>query len=213
MMRTDPSARLVGATAIALLLAACSSGGSAESPMTSIAAASSVASAASATSEPPAPAASGASEMFTSSRHGYGIEVPEGWRVKEYGGTWESLDQFSPGAEVPGEDVVGPIGLAAFMVMDSMAIPDGTTPEEWLAAFDARVLEGLPENCPGTSGSGVVAGEPATVIEQPCGRAVVVGRSLVHGGRGYYFTTMHTEDDLEAKAILDELVASITFTD
>jgi hypothetical protein len=196
---------MAAAAALALALAACSSGGSAESTAGS-AAASSAPSVAASPSPP-------AGEVFVSSRHGYQVAVPEGWRVKEFGGTWESLDQFSPGSEVPGEDVVGPIGLAAFMVMDSMAIPEGTTPEEWLADFNARVMDGLPENCPGTVGSGEVAGEPATVIEQPCGRAVVVGRSLVHGDRGYYFTTMHTEDDLEAKAILDEVVASVTFTD
>jgi hypothetical protein len=217
----------IGGGALAVLLAACSSGGSSGGtaegapgttsppPSTAPSAPASTAPSASASTAPSASAsaAAEASEVFTSARHAYSITVPEGWRVKEYGGTWESLDQFNPGSEIPGEDVVGPIGLAAFMVMDSMAIPEGTTPEEWSAGFTDRVVSGLSENCPGTVGQGEVAGEPAVLVEQPCGRAMVVGRSLVHEGRGYYFTTMHTEDDMESKAILDELVASIAFTD
>src|SRR5690606_20476815 len=52
------------------------------------------------------PPSLGASEIFTSLRHGYTVAVPPDWQVSEYEGTWTDLEQFSPGAEVPGEDVV-----------------------------------------------------------------------------------------------------------
>ena len=54
--------------------------------------------------------------------------------------------------------------------------------------------------------------EPATIVEQPCEGSIVVGRSLTHGGRGYYFTSRYAEDD-ETAASTGQLVASIQFTD
>jgi hypothetical protein len=50
------------------------------------------------------------------------------------------------------------------------------------------------------------------VVEDTCDDDVILGRSLVHGGRGWYFTTRGT-DDAATTALLDDLVASIEFTD
>ena len=97
--------------------------------------------------------------------------------------------------------------------MNSMAIPAGTTDSEWLSAFEALVVAGLPTDCPGTTQSGTFAGEPATILEQTCADATIVGRSLVHGGRGYYFTTKSPPADPASEAIVGALAASIRFTE
>jgi hypothetical protein len=141
------------------------------------------------------------------------MEVPAGWIVNEYDGSWDSLSQFTPGGEIPGEDAAAPRDFSSFLVMNSMAIPAGMTDREWLSAFEALVTEGLPADCPGTTQSGTFAGEPATIMEQTCADAAIVGRSLVHGGRGYYFTTMSPPDDPASEAIVDALAASIRFTE
>jgi hypothetical protein len=150
---------------------------------------------------------------FESDRHAYAATIPGGWQVTEYEGEWTNLDQFSPGAEVPGEDVIAPSDLAAFLVMDSMAIPDGMSAEEWLEAFDDLVEEGASPDCSTTVDRGTFAGERATVVEQNCDGSVIVGRSLMHGGRGYYFTVVFPEGDKAAEATVDAILTSIRFTD
>lgn len=139
------------------------------------------------------------------------MEVPAGWFVNEYDGSWDSLAQFTPGGEIPGEDAVAPADFRSFLVMNSMAIPAGMTDGEWLSAFEALVEAGLPTDCPATRQSGMFAGEPATILEQTCGDAAIVGRSLVHGGRGYYFTTKSPHPDPASQAIVDGLADSIAF--
>ena len=151
--------------------------------------------------------------MFESSRHGYRVEVPAGWVTNEFDGTWTSLDQFSPGAEVSGEDVVATPDRASFLVMDSMAIPDGMSAQQWLADFNALVAAGLPEGCEVASSSGVIDGEPATVLDQTCADIVIRGHSLVREGRGYYFTTLVPADDPDALAVVQQLTDSIEFVD
>ena len=166
------------------------------------------------TASPPAlPSPLPSAGVFESTRHGYRVEVPAGWIVNEYGGSWNSLAQFTPGGEIPGEDAVAPPGFGSFLVMNSMAIPAGMTDSEWLSAFDALVAAGLPADCPGTTRSGTVAGEPATIVEQTCAGAAIVGRSLVHAGRGYYFTTKSPHPDPASEAIVEGLAASIGFTE
>ena len=161
----------------------------------------------------PASPASSPSRTFESSRHAYRLEVPAGWEVTEYEGTWTRLEQFSPGAEVRGEDVVAPPDLSSFLVSNSMEIPSGMAEAEWLEAFDALVAEGLPAECPGTTGSATFAGEPATVIEQECDGSIIIGRSLTHAGRGYYFTILFPEDDEAVEATLEDLVRSVEFAE
>jgi len=139
--------------------------------------------------------------------------VPAGWFVNEYDGSWDSLDQFTPGGEIPGEDAVAPPGFTSFLVMNSMAIPADMTAGEWLSAFEALVAAGLPADCPGTPRSDYFAGEPATALEQTCAGAAIVGRSLVHDGRGYYFTTKSPHPDPASEAIIEGVAASIEFTE
>jgi hypothetical protein len=153
------------------------------------------------------------SRTFESSRHGYLVEVPPRWDVTEHPGTWTRLGQFSPGAEVPGEDVVAPPDLSSFLVSNSMEIPSGMTASEWLEAFDALVAAGLPAACPATTGSGTLAGERATVVEQSCEGSIIIGRSLTHAGRGYYLTVRFPADDAAARATVERLVRSIRFAD
>ncbi len=136
----------------------------------------------------------------------------QSWVVTEYEGTWTSLDEFGPGLEVPGEDVLEPPDFDAFLVMNSMAIGN-MTPADWLAAFDEIVSDGLPEDCPGVASEGTVAGEPATVMTQECDDAVYVGRSVTHAGRGYYFTVRVPQGDDALAAAFDTVVQSIEFVD
>ena len=158
------------------------------------------------------PSTEAAVETFRSARHGYQLEVPPDWQVTEYEGTWTDLEQFSPGAEVPGEDVVATADRSSFLVMNSMEIPAGTSPDDWLSAFDAIVASELVSGCEVTTTDGDLAGQPATVVEQTCDGAVIRGHSLVHGGRGYYFTTLGPEDDAETLALIDDLTMSIELT-
>jgi plastocyanin len=166
---------------------------------------------------PSSPSATSAASLpavsFESTRHGYRVEVPPGWVVNEYPGAWESLTQFTPGGEIPGEDAIAPHDFISFLVMNSMPIPTGMTSAGWEAAFGAIVGAGLPADCSITTESGTFAGERATVIEQVCADVTVVGRSLVHAGRGYYFTTMSPHPDPANAAVIEELASSIEFTD
>lgn len=151
--------------------------------------------------------------VFASVRHGYRVEVPPGWVVNEYEGSWASLSQFSPGGEIPGEDAIAPPGFASFLVMNSMELPTAMTGQQWRSSLEALVAAGLPPDCPGTPRSSTFAGETATILEQSCAGKHIVGRTLVHAGRGYYFTTMSPDEDPAAEAIVETLVASIAFTD
>lgn len=159
----------------------------------------------------PSPATS--PRIFESSRHGYRVEVPPEWDVTEYPGTWKRLEQFSAGAEVPGEDVLLSPDGASFLVANSMPIPEGMSAAEWRAAFDARVEAGLDPSCSGTTKPGVFLDEPATIVRQECQGSTIVGRSLTHEGRGSYFTTLVPDGDPAADTTVDELVASIRFVD
>ncbi len=159
------------------------------------------------------PSASPSARVFESTRHGYRVEVPPDWIVHEYDGSWESLAEFTPGGEVPGEDAIAPAGFGSFLVMNSMAIPTETTADEWRSDFETHVAAGLPPDCPGTPRSGTFAGESAGILEQTCAGKHIVGRTLVHAGRGYYFTTLSPHPDPAMEAIVAELAASIAFTD
>jgi hypothetical protein len=94
-----------------------------------------------------------------------------------------------------------------------MEIPAGLAAAEWQEAFDARVEEGLTAECPGTTGSDTVAGEPAAVVEQTGQGSIIIGRSLTHEGRGYSFTIRFPADDAAVRATLEGLVRSIRFAD
>jgi hypothetical protein len=161
-----------------------------------------------ATSATPQPTA----RVVESARHRYRIEVPSDWAMTEYDGTWETIDQFGVGVEVPGEDVIDSSSLGAFVVLNSMVIPDDMSSEAWLAAFGAVVASALPPDCPGSPVGGTFAGESAIVLEQTCGGSSIVGRSFVHAGRGYYVTTVSPVGG-GAGPILDEMLASMTFLD
>jgi hypothetical protein len=183
---------------IALALAACSGGGPED---------------ATPRSSSPSASSTPSFQSFTSARHGYRVQVPRTWQVAEYEGVWTSLDQFDPGTEIPGEDVLSPSDISSFLVVNSMAIPEAMRADEWLEAFDALVASGLDPDCPGRTKTGDLAGERATIVEQSCGGSTIVGNSTTHGGRGYYFTVRFPDDDATARATFDGILASIRFTD
>lgn len=158
------------------------------------------------------PSASPSSAVVESERHRYRITVPPDWTRVEYDGEWTALEEFGVGVEVPGEDVIDSSTLGAFLVMNSMAIPDGMSGEAWLAALDAIVQRALPADCPATASTAMVAGVEAVVLTQACGGTSIIGRSLVHGGRGYYVTTVAPTDG-DAGPILEQMVSSIEFLD
>ena len=158
---------------------------------------------------PSSPSAS----QFVSERHSYHLDVPAGWQVAEYGGVWTDFEQFSPGAEIPGEDVVSTPDGSGFLVSNSMAIPTGTSPEGWLAELASLVASGPAKSCRDSTGTDVVAGEHARITQHRCADMEYVGRSLTHGARGYYFTMGFQSGDTTTKAALEGVVASIGFAD
>lgn len=181
--------------AIALVLTSCTSADSDAEPPT--------------TDAQTAPSPS----SFESGRHAYTIELPAGWVAAEYGGTWTTFEQFTPGAEVPGEDVVSSTASSGFLVANSMAIPAGMTRSDWLAELGRRVRSGLDQKCRLTTGADVIAGERATIIRQRCDEMTIIGRSLTHAGRGYYFTIGFPTGESSTAATLDDIVSSIRFAD
>jgi hypothetical protein len=161
----------------------------------------------------PSPSPSPSASSFESERHSYSLELPEGWTVAEYGGTWTTFKQFSPGTEVPGEDVVSSPEAQGFLVANSMALPDGMSPADWLDELERLTRSGRDPDCDEIIDNDVLAGEPARLIEHRCEGMTLVGRSLTHGGRGYYFTIGVPEDDEPSAAALEGIVASIRFVD
>jgi len=210
---------IVGLATLSLVLLACASATTTQPAVTPAATPTPAAASAPASVSPSPSIAASASaspaataQVVESARHRYRVVVPPGWNLTEYEGTWETIEQFGVGVEVPGEDVIDSSSLQAFLVMNSMAIPDWMTGAEWLTAFDAVVSAALPPDCPGTPVEGTFAGEPAIVLEQSCGGTSITGQSLTHAGRGYYFTTVAPADG-DAGPDLEALVDSITFLD
>ena len=182
-------------TALVITLTSCSSEDSEEAPR--------------ATDAPSSPSAT----QFVSERHSYHLEAPPGWKVVEYGGTWTDFAQFSPGAEVPGEDVVSAPDGKGFLVSNSMAIPNGTSPDEWLAGLERLVSSGSTKSCRQSTDTDVVAGEQARITQHRCAEMDYVGRSLTHADRGYYFTMGFQSGDTTTRATLEGVVASMGFAD
>jgi hypothetical protein len=150
---------------------------------------------------------------FESERHSYRLELPTGWEVAEYGGTWTSFEEFVPGDEVPGEDVVSTPGGPGFLVANSMAIAEGTSSAAWLAELGRLVRTGLGPECQLTTDTVALAGERASIARHRCEGVTVVGRSLTHADRGYYFTIGFPTGDIATATTLDGIVSSIRFVD
>jgi hypothetical protein len=161
----------------------------------------------------PSPAPSPSPSTFESERHGFRLDVPPGWEVTEYGGTWTSFDQFSPGAEVPGEDVALSPDGGSFLVANSMPIPEGMTPADWMAELQRLVESERDPSCKERVYRDLLAEEEAMVVERRCEGMNIVGRSLTHGDRGYYFTIGFPASDPTAAATLEDILGSIRFVD
>lgn len=170
----------------------------------------------SADSDEPRPAAAEQSDVhsswFESAQHGYRIEVPADWEFVEGDDTWTSFDQFVPGSAVPGEDLASSAAGSGWLVANSMLLPKGMTPEAWLAELDELVGSGPSPDCREQRGTDVVAGEQATVVRHRCDDLTIVGSSLIHADRGYYFTVGYTTGDASTESTLEEIASSIRFT-
>ena len=70
---------------------------------------------------------------------------------------------------------------------DEVALVDETRSRTW-AELDSRVSSGSGPDCRATTDTGTVAGEQARITHHRCADREVIGRSLTHAGRGYYFT-------------------------
>jgi hypothetical protein len=151
--------------------------------------------------------------VFESARHGYELQLPENWDVTEYAGTWRSMAQFTPPGEIPGEDVASTPDGSGWLVANSMAIPAQMSSADWLAKIDRRVKSALADDCALSTESGVLAAEPATIGSSDCDGMTVVGTTVTHDDRGYYFTIGYPTGDSEAAAALESIVASIRFGD
>jgi hypothetical protein len=149
--------------------------------------------------------------VFESARHLYRLEVPLHWSVTEHEGSWTSIDELAADTEVPGEDVIAPRSLIAFLVMNSMAIPGGMSADEWHTAVDERVVSFAEPTCPATKTTGSIGGEPAAVLDTRCFGSIFVGRTVAHGGRGYYFSTRRPDGLADVEASLDTVIESIAF--
>jgi len=153
------------------------------------------------------------SSEFVSERHSYRFDLPSGWRVNEFDGTWTDFAQFRPGGEVPGEDVVSSPGSSGFLVSNSMAIPQGMSPESWLAELDRLASSGPTKTCRTSTSTGFVAGERALITQHRCADMVYIGRSVTHADRGYYFTMGFLPGDTTTRTTLEGVVASVGFAD
>jgi hypothetical protein len=149
---------------------------------------------------------------FESAQHRYRIEVPADWTVVPGPGTWTSFHQFVPGTEVPGEDLASSASGSGWLVANSMLLPRGMTPDEWLAELDGLVGSGPSPDCREQRKTAVIAGEQATVVRHRCGDLTIVGSRLVHADRGYYFTVGYPTGDTVTESSLTALASSIRFT-
>ena len=187
--------RGLGVVAIAVGLTACA-GTRAPAPSTMEPAPSSTASPSAttpstSTSPSSAPDVSSSARVFASVRHGYRVEVPPGWVVNEYEGSWASLSQFSPGGEIPGEDAIAPPGFASFLVMNSMELPTAMTGQQWRSSLEALVSAGCPPIVRDPP-LDTFAGETATILEQSCaGRTTRSRRS--HAGARWARLLLHDD--------------------
>jgi len=171
----------------------------------------------SADSDEPHPAAQKQSDVqsswLESAQHGYRIEIPADWEFVEGAGTWTSFDQFVPGSAVPGEDLASSTTGSGWLVANSMLLPNGMSPEEWLAELDELVGSGPSPNCREQRGTDVVAGDQAIVVRHRCDDLTIVGNSLIHANRGYYFTLGFPTGDSATAATLDGIASSLRFID
>jgi hypothetical protein len=143
----------------------------------------------------------------------YRIEVPADWEFVEGDDTWTSFDQFVPGSAVPGEDLASSSTGSGWLVANSMLLPKGMSSEEWLAELDELVDSGPSPDCREQRGTDVVAGDQATVVRHRCDDLTIVGSSLIHADRGYYFTVGYTTGDASTESTLEAIASSIRFID
>jgi hypothetical protein len=98
-------------------------------------------------------------------------------------------------------------------VSNSLAIPNGMSPDEWLAELEHLVTSGPTKNCRESTDTDVLAGEQARITQHRSADMDYVGRSLTHADRGYDFTMGFQSGDTTTAATLEGVVASIGFAD
>jgi hypothetical protein len=160
----------------------------------------------------PKPSVPGSGKPYSSSRHGYSLQIPTNWTVNEIAGSW------APGAVFPylgpgSDQFVDPAHGDITRFMNSQPITGGMTSEQWLTQYIA-IHTAFFDNCRQLSEAGVQAGgQPATMYTFDCSGA---GSSredssqvlLTHDGRGYAFRVI-TDGPGDEKQILTDWIATL----
>ena len=158
--------------------------------------------------------------LFTSERHRYSVRLPDDrWSVTEVDGEWESGTMFTQ--DGPGVDrlVRDDDAYTHDIFLNSQAIPESMTYEEWLADYTDVLSVSLPCRLQGELETTVVDGETARLGEYECGgergstpsRAVDVVWS--HEGRAYVFRVGEdpvSSEPIEPRSVAEEWLARIT---
>jgi hypothetical protein len=149
---------------------------------------------------------------FTSERHGYSLLLPdETWNVAELAGRWSPRTMFNqdgPGVDSVSKDFAEP---GPYILFNSQPVSEGTTLEEWVAAYRELANAYWPECVPAPSETGEVDGEIALLINYLCGDDPAAEAFMLHGGRAYVVRVFDA-DPPGPRPILDEWLSRFRFT-
>ena len=110
---------------------------------------------------------------FTSKRHGYSIEYPDGWLATEQAGEWESGDILYKGAG--GVDMFSAPGGSTWIVIGAQPVPKETTLEQWINTNTEVFLKVFGGTC----------GEPVTREPTTIGDEATISTTY-HCSDGYF---------------------------
>jgi hypothetical protein len=156
----------------------------------------------------PSPSSDG-TVAFTSPRHGYQIRYPGTWTVTPATAPWPQGIQAASPPDPMLDVFVDPAPSDTFVVV-SQPLPSATTPDAWLAAYEASA-PGMPGLCwpaPDKMEKTSIDGQPAYIhgggLQCEFTEAVTFA-----GGRVYEFTVYFTTTPFDRGAF-DALLASVT---
>lgn len=158
----------------------------------------------------PAPSASAARLPFTSTRYGYSLSMPAGWRTIPSTRAWtltvDRNDWMSPGS-----DQYRAAGDSLLFTVFAAPIPSGTTGADWIAAYVKPDAKSSPGSCslvPVDLGGTSVDGHPATFRDEfgqgDCGGTWAF---VPVGSRVFVFTVWLPDNH----DLLKESLSTVTF--